>query len=177
MIHSILFTSYLGFIMAECQCVGRRIYFRDDFDETFFCQLLQIDKFFFCIESVTCRESGISIRFQAESCISLVPVLFKILFKSIIVQMNLQCVHFVVCHDFHVIAQIRHRNEFSSAINHKSTHGIVGIITDFTFGKSQVFFVLFGYLQQGTCSPIYTDGFGGGQLDSVGNANGVSFLP
>lgn len=74
--------------------------------------------------------------------------------------MNLQCVHFVVCHDFHVIAQIRHRNEFSSAINHKSTHGIVGIITDFTFGKSQVFFVLFGYLQQGTCSPIYTDGFG-----------------
>ena len=66
MIHAIFFTSQFRFIMTESQGVGGDINLRNDLYIALFSQFLQVDEFFFRIVSVPCRQSRISITFQAE---------------------------------------------------------------------------------------------------------------
>ena len=103
MIHTILLTTYFGFITWKCQRMCRNIDLRNNFNPQCHCLFLQIDKFFLGIKTVIGRQSGIHIRFQPKSRISIRKVIIEEFFVSVIIQMNLQSIHLVVRHDFNQI--------------------------------------------------------------------------
>ena len=112
--------------------MGRNINLRNDFHEVGCCLFLEVDELFLGIRAVTGSQSRISIRLQTESSIRLIPVVLEILLESVIVQMNLQRIHFVVSHDFYQVLQIRHRYELTTAVYHEAAKRIVGIISDYS---------------------------------------------
>ena len=110
--------------------MGGNVNFRNDFHEVGCRLFLEIDEFFLGVRAVTGCQSRISLRFQSEGSVSLVPVVLEVLLESVIVQMDLHGVHFVVSHDFHQVLQISHRNELTATVYHETAKRIIGIITN-----------------------------------------------
>ena len=151
----------------------RSIDFRNDFHIYVFGQLLQVDEFLLGIETVTSGQPRVSIRFQTEGSIGLVPIVFEELLEAVVVQVDLEAVHLVVRHDLYIIAQIVHRDELTSAIDHEATDFIIREVTDLTLRERKV---LFCHLQEGAGTPIYTHCFGSREGDAVADIDGVAFL-
>ena len=128
MVHAVFFTAYLRLVLCKRKRMCRDIYLRDDLDTQAVGELLKGDKLLFCIITVTGSQSGVSFAFETESRIGLAPIMIIILLESIIVQMNLECIHLIVSHHLHIIAQHAHRNKLTPAIHHKTTNRIIGII-------------------------------------------------
>ena len=175
MVHAIFFTTNFWFIMSEGQCMGGSIYFRNNFNKTSFCLLLQVNKFLFRIISIPCSQTGESFRFQTESSVSLIPIMVEKLFETIIIQMNLQRIHFIISHNPNIILQSIQRNKFTPTINHKSPHFIIRIITDCSLRQVMVILLLC-HLQQSTRSPIYSNRFRGRQRDTISNTDSISLF-
>ena len=103
MIHAILFAADLRLILCKSKRMCRDIYLRNDLHTQAIGELLQGDKLLFCIIAIAGGQSGKSFTFEAESRIGLVPVVIVILLESIIVQVDLECVHLIVGHHLHII--------------------------------------------------------------------------
>ena len=155
--------------------MGGNVNFRNDFHEVGCRLFLEVDEFFLGVRAVTGCQSRISLRFQPESSVSLVPVVLEVLLESIIVQMDLQGVHFVVSHDFHQVLQISHRNELTATVYHETAKRIIGIITNRSL-RERAFLILFRQLQECACAPVKTGRGGSGDGYTVGYLDGVTFL-
>ena len=174
-IHAIFFAADLRFIMCKGKSMCRSIDLGNDLYIKILGQLLQVDKFTFSVISVFGSQSGIRIRLQTERSISLRPIMFKVLFKAIIIQVNLQSIHLVISHDLHIVLKESKRNKLTSAVYHEATHGIVGKIAQSSF-RELVVFTLFRDLEQSTGSPIYAYTFGSSQQDTVGYFYRITFF-
>ena len=134
-VHTIFLASDFRHIVRECEGMSWRVDFRNDFHEATFGQLLQVDEFFLGIETVASSQTWISVRFETESGIGLVPVVFEELLESVIVQVDLEAVHLVISHNLHIVAEIMHWDELTAAVNHESADTIIREVTDFAFWK------------------------------------------
>ena len=98
MVHAIFFRSEVRAIVCERERVGRGINLRDDFHAILFSQFLQGDEFSFRIAAVAGSQPRIGVAFKTEGGLRLRPVIVKIFFEAIIVQVQVQGVHLVEPH-------------------------------------------------------------------------------
>ena len=77
------------------------------------------------VDSGKAREE---VALHAESSLRLVPVVVILVFEAIVVKVQLQGVHLVVRHDVDERIEVAHREELAAAVEHKATHGIVGLV-------------------------------------------------
>ena len=152
-VHTVFLASDFRHIVREGEGMSRSVDFRNDFYEYIFGQLLQVDEFLLGIETVAGSQARISVRFETESSIGLVPIVFEELLESVIVQVDLEAVHLVIRHNLHIVAEIMHRDELTAAVNHESTDAIIREVTDFALRKGQS---LFCHLKESTGSPVNT---------------------
>ena len=124
MVHAISLAANLRFIVCESQGMSRSINFRNDFHIVILSQFLQVDKLLFGVETILGGQARISVALQTEGGISFVPVVVKILFEAVVVQMKLQGVHLVVSHELHIVTQEVDGKELAGTVEHKTTHGI-----------------------------------------------------
>ena len=75
----------------------------------------------------------------------------KELFEGIVVEVNVECVHLVVCHEVYILVQEADGDELAAAVEHEAAHLIVGVVNDCTLWEFTA--VLLGNLQQCTCCP------------------------
>ena len=132
-IHSIFLRTYFWLVMSKGKRVGRHVNFGNDIDAILLGKLLEFNKLGLSIMSVLGCKSRISITFKAESSLRLIPIAIKELAETIIVEMNLQSVHFIIRHHLDKRAQIRHRDKLSATIHHKATQAIFGHINSNAF--------------------------------------------
>ena len=133
--------------------MGGSVNFRNYLHSTVLCKFLKIAKLLLCIIAIAGSEAGICVTLQAKSSISLVPITLKMFRETIVVKMHLQAIHLIITHDFHQLAQIRNRYVLAAAINHKTTHGKVGVVLYCSFGKLRSARPV-DHLQQSARSPI-----------------------
>ena len=137
MIHAIFLGPDFRLVMSEGERMGWHIYLGDDVDAILLCQLLEFDELSLGVAAILRRESRISIAFQSEGCRGLRPVVTEILSESIIVEMNLQSVHLVIRHHLDERAQIRHRDELSTAIHHEASQPVGRLILGRAFRQHE----------------------------------------
>ena len=113
--------------------------------------LLQFDKLLLCIVAIARCKAREEIALQAEAGWRFAPVVREIFMEGVVIEVQMEGVHLVVCHKIYILMQEIHRNEFSSAVEHKRTHCVVGPIDNVALGECCS--VLFGNLQECACSP------------------------
>ena len=175
MVHSILLAPQFRIITTERQCMRRRVYFRNHLYKILCGLILEINEFFLGVISVTGCQARKRLTLQTESRVCLVPVMIEKLLETVVVQMNMQHIHLIVRQHSRQIAQIRHRNELTSTINHKTTHPIIRIIADGTFRQLAVVRLL-ADLKQGSRGPIHTNRLGSAHPYMLGHRHRITFL-
>ena len=155
MIHSVFLASQFRLVLSESQRVCRSVYLRNDFHVIVFCQLLQVDELLLRVRAILCRKTRIRVALQTERRLSLVPIIVEVLHETVIVKMNLQCVHLVISHHLGKTAQIIHGDKLTSAVHHEPSKLILGHI-DYRSLRQSTVGTLLRHLQQRTCSPENT---------------------
>ena len=160
--------------MGEGQGVGRNINLGNDGHTEAVGQAVEVAKLGFSIIAVACGKTGIGVALHTKGSISLVPVVAKKLLESVIAQVNMECVHLIVRQYLHIVTQHGHGEKLAAAVEHETTHGIVGPVAQATLGHTAL--MLLAELQEGTGGPVET--FCTGRLDThaVGYADGIALV-
>ena len=154
MIHAIFLGPDFRVVMGEGERMGRHVYLGDDIDAILLCQFLEFDELSLGVTAILRRESRISVAFQTESRLGLCPIITEKLSESVIIQMNLQGVHLVIRHHLDQRAQIRHRDELSSAIHHEASQPVGRLILSRAFRQHETSrALLLRKLQHGAGTP------------------------
>ena len=160
--------------MGKGQRVGGHVDFGDDFDAAVLGHELQVAELLLRVVAVACCQAGEVVAFEAESGVGAVPVVLEVLFETVVVEMDLERVHLVVRHDFHVVAEVVDGEELAGAVDHEAAHGIVGPVADVAAGEGVVV-ALLADLEQGAGGPVDARRGGGVEDGAVADAHAVAF--
>ena len=130
MVHAILLRPQLGPVLREGEHVGRRVDFGNDFHVELLGEFLQFDEFGLRVVAVLGGEAGIGVALESEGRRGLVPVVFEILLKAVVVEVQLQRVHLVIGHHAHEVAQIVDGHELATHVEHETAQAILRNIDD-----------------------------------------------
>ena len=161
--------------------MGRHVYFGNNFHEHAGGLFLKADELLLGIVSVPGGQSRICVALEPECRVGTVPVPSEVLFESVVVEMYLKGVHFVIGHDAGQLAQVAHRDVLAAAVHHEAAQAVVGPVKDLAAGQTHGNIMgtagdaAVSYLENGLCPPEHAPGSCGGKTHAVGNADRVTF--
>ena len=151
-VHAVLLAAYFGLVLRESQGVCRHVNLGDNLHAARIGQLLQSDKLGLGVGTIFGGQTRIGVAFQAEGSLRLVPVLIEIFLESVVVEVNLECVHFIIGHHLDEVAQIGHGNIFAATIQHEAAQLIARFVLGYAAGEGAVG-TLLGQLKKRLCAP------------------------
>ena len=152
-VHAVFLATELRLVVYESQAVCWYVDFGDHFNIVVFAQDLQVDKFLLGIVAILGSQTRVLCALETESRRGLVPIAAKELTETIVVEVHLERIHFIVSHSLYQIVQIVDRHKLARYVNHKTAQFVHGYVHGFALRQCGV---LFGELEQCTCCPERT---------------------
>ena len=124
--------------MREGKAVSRYVEFRNNLHTHLLGIADEVAHLLFRIAAVDCSKAREEVALHSESSLSIVPIVLELVLRSVVVEVKLKGIHLVVRHHIDERIEVAQRVELASAVNHKATNGVVGLVGNGEAGKESL---------------------------------------
>ena len=135
-IHAILLAAQLGLVVNESKAVCGNVDFGNYLHVVVLAQDLQVDELLLGVMTILRGQTRMQCALQTEARGSLVPIIAKELTETVVVEVNLKCIHLVVCHHLNKVVEIVDGHELTANVHHETTQLINRHVHCLTLGES-----------------------------------------